>query len=84
MSLITHPARCLKEHSHSRESDEEIYSPFYHRPCSDEEIDDIEIFIDISTYPDESPVQRTDEYQDIRQEMDTAESAKDIRHREEG
>lgn len=84
MSLITHPTRCLKEHSYSRESDEEIHCPFYHRPRSEEQIDDIEVLVDISSYPDESPVQRTDEHQDIRQEMHTTESVKHIRHREEG
>jgi hypothetical protein len=81
MPLITHTTRWLEEHDDGRDTYEKIDCSFDHRPCIEEEIHDIEIHICISSYSDESPVQRADEDEYICEEMQTTEFIEDIGHR---
>lgn len=78
--MITHTAWRLEQHDDSRKPYEPIDCPLDERPGSEEDIHDIEIHIDISSDSDESPVQRTDEDEDICQEMGATEFRNHIRH----
>lgn len=77
-------ATCLavrtEEHSNCRESYKEIYQLFYHWPCPEENMYNIQISPEISTERHKSPIQATNYHKDMCNIMNPATLASEIMH----